>query len=103
MVYVEKTGPINFLPYAFLMTMGHPKQHPIYKQTDNTKFSIIIIWNVNEYAYFKMLNLVLNLVVLFDICNLVRVLNFVPVHARKIVARCNHGTLALCSASGPSP
>ena len=27
--YVEKTGPGNFLPYAFLMAMGHQNDLPL--------------------------------------------------------------------------
>jgi hypothetical protein len=34
-IYVEKTRPGNFLPYAFLMTMGHPKRLLTYDQTDS--------------------------------------------------------------------
>ena len=28
-IYVEKTGPGNFLPYAFLMAMGHQNDPPL--------------------------------------------------------------------------
>ena len=34
-IYVEKTGPGNFLPYVNLGTMGQQKRPPIYEQSDS--------------------------------------------------------------------
>ena len=35
-IHVENTGLINFLPYAFSVTMGHSERPPNQEQTDIT-------------------------------------------------------------------
>ena len=46
-IYVEKTGPGNFLPYANLGTMGQQKRLPTYERTDDTRLQVDI-----KYTFF---------------------------------------------------